>query len=149
MRRHFDSAACRLRHAFHHGRAPFDPGDDAMSRDDRHGGFGVRRPLRFLAHKLDLNETQIVTLARILDDLKIERAQAEVDDRRSLSEFADAVSGDSFDEAKAKTGGDRRVQTAERLRNAVLKALREIHGVLNPDQRAKLDYLIRTGMLIA
>jgi Spy/CpxP family protein refolding chaperone len=120
-----------------------------MSRDDRHGGFGVRRPLRFLAHKLDLNEAQIVTLARILDDLKIERAQAEVDDRRSLSEFADAVAGGAFDEAKAKVAGDRRVQTAGRLRDAVLKSLREIHAVLNPDQRAKLDYLIRTGMLIA
>jgi Spy/CpxP family protein refolding chaperone len=133
----------------HHGEVHGGFGDDAMPRDDRHGGFGVRRPLRFLAHKLDLNETQIVTLARILDDLKIERAQAEVDDRRSLSEFADAVSGGTFDETKAKSGGDRRVQSAERLRDAVLKSLREIHAFLNPEQRTKLDYLIRSGMLIA
>ena len=58
------------------------------------GGFGVRRPLRFLAHKLDLDEKQVVQLARILDELKTERAQAAVDDRRTLAEFADALAGD-------------------------------------------------------
>jgi Spy/CpxP family protein refolding chaperone len=120
-----------------------------MAPDDFPGGFGVRRPLRFLAHKLDLDESQVVALARILDELKTERAQAMVDNRRSLSEFADAVSGGTFDEGKARAGGDRRVKTAERLRDAVLKALREIHAVLNSEQRAKLDYLIRTGVLIA
>ena len=50
------------------------------------GGFGVRRPLRFLAHKLDLDNDQVVQLARILDELKIERAQAAVDDRRALAD---------------------------------------------------------------
>ena len=34
----------------------------------------MRRPLRFLAHKLDLDEKQVTELARILDELKIERA---------------------------------------------------------------------------
>src|SRR5438477_3399678 len=46
------------------------------------GGFGVRRPLRFLAYKLELDDRQVPELARILDDLKTERAQAEVDRRR-------------------------------------------------------------------
>ena len=40
-----------------------------------------------------------------------------------------------------------RVGSAGRLRDAVLKALREIHAVLNPDQRLRLAYLIRTGTL--
>ena len=39
-------------------------------------GFGVRRPLRYLAFKLDLSEAQMADLAVILDELKIERAQA-------------------------------------------------------------------------
>src|SRR6266852_4606704 len=69
------------------------------------GGFGVRRPLRFLAHKLALNDRQVGELARILDELKTERAQAEVDRRRTLSAFADAVAGDTFDSAKAGEGG--------------------------------------------
>ena len=55
------------------------------------GGFGVRRPLRFLAHKLELDEQQIVLLARILDELKTERAQAAVDDRRTLASSRPAL----------------------------------------------------------
>src|SRR4029453_13359101 len=55
--------------------------------------FGVRRPLRFLAYKLGLEETQVSELAKILDEIKTERAQAAVDHRRALSAFAEAVSG--------------------------------------------------------
>ena len=115
--------------------------------DDALGGFGVRRPLRFLAHKLDLDDRQVAELARILDELKTERAQAEVDRRRTVSAFADALAGDAFDDAKAGEGGALRVRSAERLRDAVLKALRQIHAVLNAEQRVRLAYLIRTGTL--
>jgi Spy/CpxP family protein refolding chaperone len=111
------------------------------------GGFGVRRPLRFLVHKLDLDERQTAELARILDELKTERAQAEVDRRRTVSAFADALAGDTFDVAKAGEGGQLRVQSAERLRAAVLKALQQIHAILNAEQRVRLAYLIRTGTL--
>jgi Spy/CpxP family protein refolding chaperone len=112
------------------------------------GGFGVRRPLRFLAHKLGLDDGQVAALARILDELKTERAQAEVDHRRTLGAFADALTGETFDSAKASEGGDLRVRTATRLREAVLKALQDIHAILKPDQRARLAYLIRTGALV-
>jgi Spy/CpxP family protein refolding chaperone len=105
----------------------------------------VRRPLRFLAHKLDLSEPQIAELARILDDLKTERAQAEVDHRRTVASFADALESASFDEAKAKEGGELRVKSAERLREAVLRALGRIHAALDEDQRKRLSYLVRTG----
>ena len=115
--------------------------------DEFGGGFGVRRPLRFLAHRLGLDDTQVTTLARILDGLKTERAQAEVDRRRTLATFADALSGDAFDDAKASEAGVMRVKSAERVRDAVLKALREIHAILRPDQRLQLAYLIRTGTL--
>ena len=62
-------------------------------------------------------------LARILDDLKTERAQGEVDRRRSLSGFADAVAGPTFDATRAKESAALRVATAERLRDAVTGAL--------------------------
>jgi Spy/CpxP family protein refolding chaperone len=109
--------------------------------------FGVRRPLRFLAYKLELDERQVGELARVLDELKTERAQAEVDRRRTMSAFADAVGGEVFDEAKAKDGADLRVGSAQRLRDAVTKALGRIHAVLDNDQRGQLAYLIRTGTL--
>ena len=55
----------------------FDPGEETGF-----GGFGVRRPLRFLAWRLQLDDAQVTTLAAILNELKTERAQAAVDDRR-------------------------------------------------------------------
>jgi Spy/CpxP family protein refolding chaperone len=108
----------------------------------------VRRPLRFLAYKLELDEKQVSELARILNELKTERAQAEVDRRRTVAAFADAVAGEAFDGGKAEEGGGLRVQSAERLRAAVVKALQQIHAVLDPDQRTRLAYLIRTGTLV-
>src|SRR3954469_21960224 len=116
-------------------------------RDGEGGGFGVRRPLRFLAYKLELDDRQVPELARILDELKTERAQAEVDRRRSLSAFADAVAGEAFDGGKAKDGADLRVASAQRLRDAVTTALGRIHGLLDKEQREQLAYLIRTGTL--
>jgi Spy/CpxP family protein refolding chaperone len=123
-------------------------GPDEESFEEGGGGFGVRRPLRFLAHKLDLDDRQVAELAKILDELKTERAQAEVDRRRTLAAFADAVTGDAFDAAKAGEGGELRVTSAEHLRTAVLKALQQIHGVLKSEQRVRLAYLIRTGALV-
>ena len=111
------------------------------------GPFGVRRPLRFLAYKLELDEKQVAELARVLDDLKTERAQGEVDRRRSLSGFADAVAGPTFDAARAKESAALRVATAERLRDAVTAALGKLHALLDDDQRERLAYLIRTGVL--
>ncbi len=116
--------------------------------DDFGGGpFGVRRPLRFLAFKLNLSEPQVSELAKILDELKTERAQAAVDDRRTTAAFADALGLEKFEESKAAEGGALRVKSAERLRDAVIKALGRIHALLDSGQRAQLAYLIRTGAL--
>jgi Spy/CpxP family protein refolding chaperone len=115
--------------------------------DEEGSAFGVRRPLRFLAHKLDLDDKQVAALARILDALKTERAQAAVDDRRALAEFADAVAGEAFDAATAAAAGERRVQSAARLRDTVLAALQQIHALLTPEQRGHLAYMLRTGIL--
>ena len=111
------------------------------------GAFGVRRPLRFLAYKLHLDEHQVAELARILNVLKTERAQAEVDARRAMAGLADAVAGATFDPQAAGDAATVRVRSAERLRDAVLKALADLHALLDPDQRARLAYLIRTGTL--
>jgi Spy/CpxP family protein refolding chaperone len=111
------------------------------------GAFGVRRPLRFLAYKLELEDAQVSELARILSDLKTERAQAAVDHRRTTAAFADTIAGESFDAVKVTEIAEERVKTAARLRDAVVKALGKIHGILKPEQREKLAYLIRTGAL--
>jgi Spy/CpxP family protein refolding chaperone len=125
------------------------PGHHGGGDDGEFGGgaFGVRRPLRFLAYKLELSEEQVEELARILNDLKTERAQAAVDNRRTTSAFADAIAGETFDTEKVSAAAGDRVKSAERLRDAVATALGKIHALLDPQQRAKLAYLIRTGAL--
>ena len=120
-----------------------EPGDAGFAG----GSFGVRRPLRFLAYKLQLEEPQVAELARILDEIKTERAQAAVDQRRALSAFAEAIEGEAFDERKAAAGAAIRLQSAERLRSAVVTALGRLHKLLDPQQRGRLAYLIRTGTL--
>lgn len=111
------------------------------------GPFGVKRPLRFLAYKLELDDHQVAELARILDVLKTERAQAAVDDRRTLTAFADALAGPDFDAARANEGAALRQSGAERMRKAVAEALPRIHALLKPEQRERFAYLIRTGTL--
>ena len=134
-----------LAHACH---SSTDAADSYRAELSPGASFGVRRPLRFLAHKLELNEKQVAELARVLNELKTERAQAEVDRRRTVSALADAVAGDTFDNAKAGEGAKLRVSSAERLRDAVVKALQQIHAMLDGEQRGKLAYLIRTGTLL-
>jgi hypothetical protein len=46
------------------------PEEDAAALGFGSGAFGVRRPLRFLAYKLQLEESQVAELAKILDDVK-------------------------------------------------------------------------------
>ena len=112
------------------------------------GGFGVRRPLRFLAYRLNLSEAQVAELARILNELKTERAQGEVDERRTLTAFADALGGESFDEAKASEAATSRTKSVERVQSQVVKSLAGIHALLEPEQREKFAYLMRTGALV-
>jgi Spy/CpxP family protein refolding chaperone len=135
------------REYFMRGRHGFGGRGGGPGPDEDGGSFGVRRPLRFLAYKLDLDEKQVTELAKILDQLKTERAQAAVDDRRTLADFADAVGAEAFDVGRASAGGERRVAAAHRLRDAVGTALSQIHAMLNPDQRGRLAYMIRTGVL--
>lgn len=126
----------------HHGRGF---GMHGGGHGDDGGGFGVRRPLRHLAYRLQLDETQVAELARILDDLKTERAQVTVDEHRAASAFADALSGDTLDSAKLNDAAASRVRSAERLRDAVVTALGRIHALLDAEQRKQLAFLIRTG----
>jgi len=112
---------------------------------DDGGSFGVRRPLRYLAYRLSLDERQAAEVARILDELKTERAQVAVDERRTVSAFADALEAEAMDSAKLDEAASSRVRSSERLKSAVVKALGRIHAVLDPEQRKQFAFLIRTG----
>ena len=138
------------RHRAHWGRRG-RRGDGCGSGMWHEGGFGpafgVRRPLRYLAYKLDLDDDQVNDLARILKILKTERAQAEVDNQRSIGDLADAFGEDSFEAKAAEAALNGRAESAARIQTEVLKAVKETHELLEPEQRKQFAYLIRTGSL--
>ena len=77
------------------------------------GGFGIRRPLRFLTERLDLTERQVSQLARIVERIRIERSQAAVDLRRAAGQLADALEGGDFVMDTALAAGQRRPEGQE------------------------------------
>lgn len=107
--------------------------------------LGVRRPVRHLAYRLDLDDAQVRELAEILDRLKTARAQADVDWRRSTADLAGALESGDFDAARADSAFDQRVRSAEQLRGETLECLKRLHRLLDPDQRRELAYLMRSG----
>jgi hypothetical protein len=109
--------------------------------------FGGRPLVRLLAFRLGLDESQAREVARVLDDLDTERAQATVDRRRMAGSLADALAADAFDAARAAEAGGLGVQAAERMRQARVRALDRLHRVLRPEQRARAADLLRTGIL--
>ncbi len=115
--------------------------------DEAGTGFGVRRPLRFLAHKLELSDDQVSKLAAILNTLKTERAQSDVDYRRRTASLADAFEVPGFDEAKVEAASQEQAKSAERLRASIKVALQQMHALLDDEQRKKFAYLLRAGVL--
>ncbi len=122
-------------------------GHHASGDEDGGGGFGVRRPLRYMAHKLELTDEQVARLAEIMSDLKNERAQAAVDTRRTVTAFADVISGETLDTARLTAAASERVKSAERVRDAVVRTLERTYALLDAEQRKRLAYLLRTGAL--
>ena len=57
------------------------------------------------------------------------------------------MGGDAFDTARAAGAGERRVQSAARVRDTLVRSLQEIHALLTPEQRERLSYMLRTGIL--
>lgn len=139
--------ACAPRGGCHDGRGHSHDWHQAAPAGDEAGGFGVRRPLRFLAHKLELTDEQVTKLATILAALKTERAQAEVDQRRRVAALADVFELNELDLERLQSAGQLQVDTAQRLKSAVTHALQQIHAMLDEVQRKELAYLLRTGVL--
>jgi len=131
------------------GRTRWHGGESGGDEPGGFGGgpFGVRRPLRFLAFKLGLDDSQTAELAAVLDGLKTERAQAAVDHRRMTSAVADLFAAPAFDAAKVAQAGAQRVTSATRLADAQAVALQRVHAMLDDEQRKVFAYLLRTGII--
>ena len=110
-------------------------------------GFGIRRPVRFLGMRLELDDKQLSKLAKIVERIRIEREQAAVDLRRAAGEFADALEGSEFGPDTVEAAARRRVDAAKRVQDVVSDALSELHELLDDEQREELADLIRAGVV--
>ena len=110
-------------------------------------GLGVRRPLRFLAMRLELDRDQVAEVAKVIERVKIERAQATVDLRRAASDIADALEEEDFDRERAQRVRDQRLEASQRVHDALASAIADLHGLLDAGQRRRLATLIRSGSL--
>ena len=109
----------------------------------RHGGsFGVRRPLRYLSYRLDLDEEQVRRIAAILDVLKTEREQAALDEARTVTEIATLVPHQELTVDALREALAPRVAAAERMQLAVARAANDIADALDDDQRHEFAYLL-------
>ncbi len=117
------------------------------SRWHHRGGrnFGVRRPLRYLAHRLDLDDSQTRKMASILNQLKTEREQAELDEKRTVAGMANLLADGTptLDEIREVLSG--RVKSAEHLQEETAKAVVAISNFLDDDQRDEFVNLLLTG----
>lgn len=107
--------------------------------------FGVRRPLRYLTWKLDLDENQTRRMAAVLNSLKTEREQAALDEQRTTAELAKLMEGETptLEEVREALGG--RVAATEKLVDETAKAVVAIAGFLDEDQREEFIELLLTG----
>ncbi len=110
--------------------------------------FGVRRPLRHLAWKLNLDETQIRDVVDVLDRLKTAYNQARLDQDRSTSEIAAAFSASEFDTEHVSSALGMRTRASEALNVELLAAVQRIFELLNSDQRREFAYLLRSGAFV-
>ncbi|MBO6558323.1 MAG: hypothetical protein JJ957_17585 [Pseudomonadales bacterium] len=107
--------------------------------------FGVRRPLRYLAHHLDLNESQTRRMASVLNTLKTEREQAELDEKRTVTALASLLEEGTPTLAEARKVLKARVDSADQLKEETAKALVAISDFLDQDQREEFINLLLTG----
>ena len=109
--------------------------------------FGVRRPLRYLRYHLDLDDGQSRRVAAILNRVKLEREQAEVDNKRAMHALADTLVRDDAHVEQLRTALDPRVKSAERLQAETARALNELGEVLDADQLQQFADMLRSGLI--
>ncbi len=117
------------------------------SRGVKHGGFGVRRPLRYLSYHLNLDESQRRKLAASFERLKLEREQVNLDRKRVDAALAEEFVQTDVSVDDLRQALEPRLQTDANMQTVVAKELYEIAAVLDADQREEFAHLLRTGVL--
>jgi hypothetical protein len=146
--RHAYAAACWQQACSQSSAQPRDHLRHSMFTWSSGPTFGVRRPLRHLAWKLNLNETQIRDVVDVLDRLKTAYNQARLDQDRSTSEIAGVFTAAEFNGDRVSAALAMRTQASEVLNLELLAAVRRIFDLLNEEQRHEFAYLLRSGAFV-
>jgi hypothetical protein len=97
---------------------------------------------------LNLTEAQIRDVVDVLDKLKTDYNQAQLDRDRSTSEIAAVFSGAEFDSTRASAALSMRTRATDALNQELLAAMQRIFALLNEDQRRDFAYLLRSGAFV-
>lgn len=134
---HFAYAGCNTKTNKHetrwHGRGGAD--------------FGVRRPLRYLSHRLDLDESQTRKMATVLNALKTEREQARLDETRTNAALAELMAKGTPTQEEVKEVLEPRVKSTETLNTETARSVISISEFLDEDQRKEFINLLLTGSI--
>jgi Spy/CpxP family protein refolding chaperone len=114
----------------------------AIYRRFRHGHG--RHGLYFLFRRLRTTPGQEQVIRTAFSRLREAGKHALDDVKDARPEFADMMRADSFDDARAKTWFAARQKSIEEFKPNLIESLREIHSVLDPEQRAILADALRS-----
>jgi Spy/CpxP family protein refolding chaperone len=109
------------------------------------GGIGGSFWLRMLYTRLDTTPGQEREIRSALEELRERGRDAKsgmLDTRESLGR---AIGGDTFDDSAFEVVSARVDATSEKMKDALVSALKRIHGVLDPKQRERLAELVSKG----
>jgi Spy/CpxP family protein refolding chaperone len=121
-------AAVRMIRRFRHGRGRF-------------GGRGVF----FAIRRLGLDGAQREQVWSVVNGVKQSFGELHAGRRRGLDAAAVAVSGPTFDRARVEAEAAKQSEAFGRARQALVDGLERIHGILTPEQRARLRALVGGG----
>ena len=130
----------------HHGHGPCGHHGRGLFRGGRfaHDGFG-RAAGEVLKRKLGIDEDQEGIVDHALADLRasLKELGEELHDTRGV--LGDAFRGESVDDAALASAFARQDEAIGRARREIVSALKQIHAVLDPDQRARAADLVGAG----
>ena len=123
--------------------------DNSCYETRRHLGahFGVRRPLRYLGYQLDLSENQMRRMASVLNAIKNERKQSELDEKRTLTAIADLMTDGTPTLEEFSEALQPRTESANQLQAEIASGLAQISDILDEDQRERFVGLLLSGAI--
>jgi Spy/CpxP family protein refolding chaperone len=120
-------------------------GQDGTRWSRRWGGPGRSFWLRGIFSRLDTTPGQEREIRAAIEELQTTARTAAGGLRNARGDLARAIGGEVFDEVAASEASTRADATSTAIKDAVASALRRIHAVLDPTQRARLAELLEKG----